>query len=137
MIWVSHTFYDFYYKDFKQLNNDFSGNRLPGAAKHNFTAGLDLHSALGFYTNITYQYNDPVPLNDANTAFAEPYNLLGSRIGYKKTYTKINVDLFAGVDNLFDVRYSLGNDINAFGGRYYNAAAGRNYFAGIILGSNY
>jgi iron complex outermembrane receptor protein len=137
LIWVSHTFYDFYYKDFKQLNNDFSGNRLPGAAKHNFTAGLDLHSALGFYTNITYQYNDPVPLNDANTAFAEPYNLLGSRIGYKKTYTKINVDLFAGVDNLFDVRYSLGNDINAFGGRYYNAAAGRNYFAGIILGSNY
>jgi len=40
------------------------------------------------------------------------------------------VDVFAGVDNLFDVTYSLGNDINATGGRYYNAAPARNYFGG-------
>ena len=40
-------------------------------------------------------------------------------------------EIFAGADNLFDTKYSLGNDINAFGGRYYNAAAGRNYYVGI------
>jgi iron complex outermembrane receptor protein len=27
----------------------------------------------------------------------------------------------------------LGNDINAFGGRYYNAAAKRNYYAGVAF----
>ncbi len=41
------------------------------------------------------------------------------------------MDLFAGVDNVFDVTYSLGNDINATGSRYYNTAPGVNYYGGI------
>jgi iron complex outermembrane receptor protein len=41
--------------------------------------------------------------------------------------------LFAGIENAFDVTYSLGNDINAAGGRYYNAAPGRNYYGGVSL----
>ena len=41
------------------------------------------------------------------------------------------LDVFAGVDNLLDLTYSLGNDINAFGGRYYNAAPKRNFYAGL------
>ena len=43
----------------------------------------------------------------------------------------ILMDLFAGVDNAFDVTYSLGNDINATGGRYFNAAPGVNYYGGV------
>jgi iron complex outermembrane receptor protein len=39
----------------------------------------------------------------------------------------------AGVDNLLNQTYSLGNDINAFGGRYFNAAAKRNYFVGLQI----
>jgi iron complex outermembrane receptor protein len=41
------------------------------------------------------------------------------------------MDLFAGVDNATNKRYSLGNDLNAAGNRYYNAAAGRNFYAGL------
>jgi hypothetical protein len=37
------------------------------------------------------------------------------------------------VDNAFDVQYSLGNDINAAAGRYYNAAPGINYYGGIRI----
>ncbi|MEQ9413093.1 MAG: hypothetical protein RIF39_04650 [Cyclobacteriaceae bacterium] len=43
----------------------------------------------------------------------------------------IPINFFAGGDNLLDKTYSLGNDLNAFGGRYFNAAAGRNYYAGL------
>ncbi|MFT6036052.1 MAG: iron complex outermembrane receptor protein [Marivirga sp.] len=39
--------------------------------------------------------------------------------------------LSAGVENLTDITYSLGNDLNAFGGRYYQPAPGRNYFMGL------
>ena len=49
---------------------------------------------------------------------------MGSRIG-RKWYA------FGGADNLLNVTYSLGNDINAAGNRYYNAAAGRNYYLGL------
>jgi iron complex outermembrane receptor protein len=47
-------------------------------------------------------------------------------MGYGKKF-----QLYAGVDNLLNQTYSLGNDINGFGGRYFNVAAGRNYFAGV------
>lgn len=133
-MWLSYTLYSFRYNDFKQLNSDFSGNKLPSVAPQSVTAGLDLYAFNSLYLNLTYNYTDPIPLNDANSEFADSYNLLGLRVGYKKDLgKKFRLEVFAGAENLFDVDYSLGNDINAFGGRYYNAAAGRNYFAGISL----
>jgi iron complex outermembrane receptor protein len=35
-----------------------------------------------------------------------------------------------GADNLLNKTYSLGNDLNAFGGRFFNPAPKRNYFLG-------
>lgn len=130
-IWINHTWNDFRYDNFKQLTADFSGNAMPSVAKNTVAAGLDIAFKPGFYTNITYYYSDPIAMNDANTDFAASYNLLGGRLGYKKTLSAVTLNIFAGADNLFDRAYSLGNDINAAGGRYYNAAPGRNYFAGV------
>ncbi len=95
-----------------------------------------MNSKKGFYTNITYFYSDKIPLNDANTEFASSYHLLGTRIGWKKLISeKHMLEIFSGVDNILDEKYSLGNDINAAGGRYFNASAARNYYIGIVLRS--
>ncbi|GAC1448859.1 MAG: TonB-dependent receptor PqqU [Chitinophagaceae bacterium] len=136
-LWISHTWNDFRYDNFKQLNADFSGNHIPSVAKNTIAAGLDIAFKTGFYANLTYYYSDPMPMNDANTDFASSYNLLGGRIGYKKTFSTVTLNLFGGADNLFDMHYSLGNDINAAGARYYNAAPGRNYFGGVSLQWNH
>jgi iron complex outermembrane recepter protein len=131
-LWVSHTWNHFQYDRFKQLDNDFSKKQLPSVAPHTVVAGLDIVTKPGLYTNLTYFYSDPIALNDANTAYASSYNLLGGRVGWRsKVVKKLSLDLYAGFDNLFNVKYSLGNDINAAGGRYYNAAPGINYFVGI------
>lgn len=133
-IWISHTFNDFHYKDFKQSTNDYSGNQLPSVAKHTIAAGIDVAAKPGLYINLTYFYSDPIALNDANTVYASSYNLFGGRVGWKKTMAeKWGLNIFIGADNLFDVKYSLGNDINAAGNRYYNAAAGSNYYIGAAL----
>jgi iron complex outermembrane receptor protein len=133
-IWISHTFNDFTYKDFKQLTNNYSGKKLPSVAKNTIAAGADILVAQKFYANVTYYYSDPIYLNDANTESASSYNLLGARIGWKNFVSKKNkVDVFAGIENAFDVTYSLGNDINAAGGRYYNVAPGRNFYFGITM----
>lgn len=133
-IFTSYAWHDFHYGSFKQVNDDFSNNKMPGAAPNVVVAGLDMNSKPGVYLNVTYNFTDKIALNDANTAYASSYNLLGARLGFKKELSKkIAAEIFAGADNLFDAKYSLGNDINAFGGRYYNAAAGRNYFAGVRL----
>ncbi len=135
-IWISHAYDDFHYVNFKQLSADYSGNYLPGVAKHIVVSGLDVNTRIGFYTNLTYTYTDKIWLNDANTAYAGSYNLLGARIGYRKIFPrKFKMEVFAGADNIFNTKYSLGNDINAAAGRYYNAAPGINYFAGIAIGN--
>jgi iron complex outermembrane receptor protein len=132
--WISYTWNDFTYDEFKQLTNDYSGKRLPGVAKNTIAAGVDVLSTHGVYINITYNYSDPMFLNDANSEAAASYNLLGARAGWKKDWgKKKKLEIFAGIDNAFDVTYSLGNDFNAAGGRYYNAAARQNFYTGISL----
>ena len=133
-VWGSFAWHDFHYGNFKQLSADYSKNELPGAAPNVVVAGLDLMSKTGCYMNVTYNYTDKIALNDANSSYTSSYNLLGIKLGYKKDFIKkIRAEIFVGADNIFDTKYSLGNDINAAAGRYYNAAPGRNYYAGLAF----
>lgn len=134
LFWISHTWHQFHYKDFKQLSNDFSGKRLPGNAKHTVSTGIDAIAKGGFGIAITYYYSGNIPLNDANTAYAGAYNILGVRLAYQKWIDeRWRLKFMAGADNLLDEKYSLGNDLNGFGGRYYNAAPGRNFYVALLV----
>ncbi|HEY2720544.1 MAG TPA: TonB-dependent receptor, partial [Chitinophagaceae bacterium] len=136
-IWISDTWDKFNYDQFKQSTTDFSGNQMPSVPPQTFAAGFDIVARQGIYSHLTYSYTDRIPLNDANSDYASSYNLLGERLGWKKTLNrKAVLDLFVGGDNLFNVTYSLGNDINATGGRYYNVAPGRNFFGGASIHFN-
>ena len=130
--WLSHTYHNFKYKDFVKDTNDFSGKYLPGIAPHTISSGINVSLKNGFSTTLSYLFNGKMPLNDANGLYAESYHLVAAKIGFQqKLKENIQIKLSVGVDNLLNETYSLGNDINAFGGRYYNAAQGRNYFATI------
>lgn len=132
ILWLNHTYHHFRYKDFKQLNFDFSGKKIPGVAPHTIATGIDLTTKTGLYGNLTYYYSDNIALNDANAEFAPDYSLLGFRTGYKKLFAKhVMAEIFISGDNLLNQTYSLGNDINAAGNRFYNAAPGVNYQIGV------
>ena len=61
---------------------------------------------------------------------------LGEDLDIPPLFRKLSLNFFAGVDNALNAKYSLGNDINAAGGRYYNAAATANYFIGLSVNFN-
>ncbi|ULQ52447.1 TonB-dependent receptor [Flavihumibacter fluvii] len=128
--WASYALQPFKYDEYKSASADFNGNFIPGIAKQVLSTGLDLQGPWDINAHLSYQYVDPIWLNDANTAKAKPYQLLGLRIGSRIWH---RFSGFAGADNLLNMTYSLGNDINAAAGRYYNAAMPRNYYAGIII----
>ena len=136
-VWASHTFHDFHYDKFEKITDDtadYSGKRLPSIPKHFLSMGIDVITKPGLYANVTYYYSDPIPLNDANSSYASSYNLATARLGFRTILTKrFSFDVYGTADNIFDVRYSLGNDINAFGGRFYNAAPERNFAVGVGL----
>jgi iron complex outermembrane receptor protein len=132
-MWTSYTYNHYRFEEYVQDGNDYSGNRLTGVAPTIALLGLDI-TFDKIYLNITTNYTDAIPLNDGNTEYADEYLLLGGRLGYRTTFGEtLPFEVFAGVDNGTDRRYSLGNDLNAVGGRYYNAAAPANYYVGLNL----
>ncbi|MEO7264817.1 MAG: TonB-dependent receptor [Ferruginibacter sp.] len=134
LLWVAYTLYDFHYRDFKQITADYSGNKLPSVAPNTLFAGVELQFNNGFFGNINYFLSDKIALTDANTDYAKLYQLLGTKLGYEYILKNgFSTKLAAGVENIFDETYSQGNDINGFGGRYYNAASRRNFYISLQL----
>jgi iron complex outermembrane receptor protein len=132
--WIAYTLTDYKFVNYSHDNIDYSGNKWTGTAPNTLVAGWDLNFAKHFYWNLTATYVDRIPLNDANSAYSSEYFLAGSRVGFKnQVREKSGLEIFLGVDNALDQKYSLGNDLNAQGGRYYNAATTRNFYFGIKL----
>ena len=128
----SYTYHRFRFEEYKRGENDFSGNKLTGVAPHNFVARISAETGPGFYSNIQYSYTDEIPLNDANSVYAPDYHLVMFKAGFRKTILgQWQLDLYVGGDNLLDENYSLGNDLNAFGGRHFQPSASRNFYAGM------
>jgi iron complex outermembrane receptor protein len=135
---VAYTYHDFIYDEFINNGDDFSGNALPGTAQNVINLLLHLELYMGLNLNLNYHYSDAIPLNDGNTVYSRPYNLLNMTFNYPMTFNKkLGIEFFGGMNNIFDVDYSLGNDLNAFGNRYYQPAPERNYFFGLKLKFNY
>ncbi|AWO00213.1 TonB-dependent receptor [Chitinophaga alhagiae] len=130
---VAYTYNHFRYKDFVQVDKNYDGNTLPGTPKHALAAGVDVELARRLYLYATYTYNDDLFLNDANTDKAAGFHLLGCKVSYTHTFGKTALMFHAGGDNLLNVQYSLGNDINAAARRYFNVAAGRSWYAGVTV----
>jgi iron complex outermembrane receptor protein len=129
---ISYTFHDFEFKDYQKEGEDYSGNKLTGVAPHILVSMVNARIETGFYGSLSYNFTDKIPLNDANTVYSDSYHLLQTKVGFQReVMDDLNLDFFVGIDNLLDQKYSLGNDLNAFGGRYYQPAAPRNWFGGL------
>jgi iron complex outermembrane receptor protein len=133
-LWMSYTYTDYHFLNYQSGTTDLSGNRLTGVPPTTVVSGLDVMFRNGWYFNVTMNYTDHIPVNDANTEYAHDYKIFAARAGKRFSVWKFrNVEIFAGIDNAFNQKYSLGNDLNAAGGRYYNVAPGRNFYGGLTL----
>jgi iron complex outermembrane receptor protein len=110
--WVTYTYSDFKYIDFKSDNNnnsstvDFSGNSVARVPKNMFNAGINLETNLGFYLNGSFQFVDKVPITFDNSTYVKSYNLLDAKVGYDKQIDKHwKLELSAGGDNLLSSTY--------------------------------
>ncbi|MCA6448573.1 MAG: TonB-dependent receptor [Chitinophagaceae bacterium] len=130
-LWSSHTYQPYRFEAYQQSGIDYSGKNLTGVPRTIWVTGMDIEIRNGVYLNTSVNATGSLPLTDANDVMAEAYQLVQLKLGYRTRKKTQQFDWFIGVDNLLDQRYSLGNDINALGKRYYNPAPGRNAFAGV------
>lgn len=121
----------FTFADYNVAGANYSSNNLTGVPKQVAVSSVQLLLPKRFNLFIQHNYTSSLPLNDGNTIYANRYHLLQAKIGYHwKLSGKTRIEIYAGADNLLNEKYSLGNDLNAVGNRYYNAAPLRNYYAG-------
>lgn len=114
-------------------NND--GKQLTGVPGQVFVSSLQLKFPERIYLYLEHNYTARIPLTDANTVFADHYNLVQAKAGWQFVANrKSKFEIYAGVGNLLNEKYSLGNDLNAVGNRYYNPAPLRNYYIGFNAG---
>lgn len=133
-VWSGLTLNDYTFKEYLKDNTSFNGNEVTGVPGRIITGGLDFELREHLYGHATFNYTSSLPLDDANSVYAESYTLVGFKLGYKFPMSKkLRLDFFMGADNLLNEQYSLGNDLNAAGSRFFNTAPGRNYFIGLIV----
>jgi len=131
----AYTLSRFNFREYTINNVDYSGNRLTGVPWHVAVSSLQFRLPQSVYLFVQHNYTARIPVNDANTVYAKSYHLLQAKVGWQfKAGPKAHINIFAGADNLLNKKYSLGNDLNAVGNRYYNPAPLRNYYAGLSVG---
>ena len=119
----------------KTLNNrSLRGNLVPGIPEHRF------HSALTwtpdpFWIQFSGEYVNSYTVNNANTAFNDAYFTMDAKVSISKKIADSGVDIipFFNLNNIFDARYNGSTVVNAFGGRYFEPAPGRNWRAGVTM----
>lgn len=132
-LWNSLAYQPYYFDSYTIGTTDYSGNKITGVPRTVNITGVDIITRHLYYANIMFNYTSAIQLNDANTVASAPYHLLQIKIGKQLQLKNTRLDIFAGADNLLNEKYSLGNDINAAGNRYFNAASTRNYYAGVKI----
>ncbi len=138
-LWLSYGFADYFFKEFLDQENDFSGNELTGTPRHKLSWGVDFTHTSGFYGNINFLYVSSMPMRDDNSIYSDAYSLLNLKMGYQKQLSKLfGFKVFGGINNIWDETYASMILVNAssFGGRpprYFYPGLPRHYYGGVSL----
>jgi iron complex outermembrane receptor protein len=124
----------FKFRDYNVAGASYSGNRLTGVPREVIVSSIQTLLPQNFALFVQHNYTSSIPLNDANTVYAAKYHLLQAKASWQHSISrKVRFEFYAGGDNLLNQKYSLGNDLNAVGNRYYNPSPPRNYFFGVSV----
>jgi len=126
-----YTYSDFEFDRFSAPDGDFSGNRLPGVPRHYAFGALDWSGPAGFYAGLDLRAASEVIADNANTAASPDYVVVDAHVGRNFSAGRLDLDLSAGLGNLFDERYIDNVRVNAFGGRYFEPAPGTTFHVGL------
>lgn len=127
----SGIFYNFKFQNYQQNGNDFSGNDLTGVPRTTINSLVNFTFFKKLSVDYSHFYTSKMPLNDANSVWSES-NLIGNiQFRFPVDLDKTRLNLYLQIQNLYNTEYVLGFDINAFGNRYYNPAAKRNFVLGV------
>ncbi len=137
---LAYTYNQGVYQGYAVADKDFSGQALPGLTPSTFDWQLSLQSRGDYALRLGLYTAAATPLDDGNEVFSQAFALLRARLSkrlalaQKQPWLPSALELYAGGDNLLNQSFSLGYDLNPqFGQRYFQPAAGINFYLGLRL----
>lgn len=129
------TLADYRFNRFADGNSDFTGNRLPGQPRQVWHNALTWYGSGDRFTTLEAQYTGDYYAENANEVKIDDHWRINLKAGDSWRFGSGDTQLSAnlGIRNLLDEAYFENVRINSFGGRYYEPAAGRTFFAGLQL----
>lgn len=113
--------------------HDYAGNRLPGIPEQTAFGELKWQRDNVGYAALDVQWAGSIYADDANQVRVAPHTVVNTRIGKAIPAGKHDLNVYLGVDNLFDDDYFDNIRINSYGGRYFEPAPGRTLYAGLSI----
>ena len=114
--------------------NIISKKYLPGVP------GSQIYLQAGYFTNndwriqLTGEHVGSFFANNSNTVQIESFQKIRVQAAKSFRVNKMKISLSGGINNLLNVRYFDNIRLNAFGGRFYEPAPGRNAYFGVSIG---
>jgi iron complex outermembrane receptor protein len=127
--WGDYRFDDFTDADGNLLND----NHIPGIPRYQLFASLDYQPGRNLGTMLSARWIGERYADNANTAKADGYAVVGIHGSYRVKTAGSQVRLYAGIDNLFDERYDDNLRINAASGRFFEPAPERGFYLGVSV----
>ena len=109
------------------------GNALPGIPNSQFFLQVGYLSPTDWKFQLTGESIGRFYSDNKNSVQIDAYQKVRLQGGKTISLGRMNTDLYAGVNNLFNVQYFDNIRLNAFGKRYYEPAPGRNVFFGLSV----
>ena len=126
----AYTFSDFHFED----DPVYGDNRVAGTPVHFLKAEVRYEHPSGFYLGTNVEWSAiKYPVDEANSLFADPYALLGVRLGYR---TNKGLQLFFEAKNLTNKVYAasvepLGDARSSDDTDSFNPGNGRAFYGGL------
>jgi iron complex outermembrane receptor protein len=141
---VNLTYSDFKYNNFVYQGStganpvgsptDYTGKAVAGVPKNVWNVGLDLISNSGLYFNAVYMHRDAMPITSDGLLMTDPYELLNSKIGYRKSLGQhFDLDAYFGANNMMSKQYYQMVFINQQPDTYLPGPNHINYIGGLNL----
>ena len=122
---------DYYFKDFSENSDDYSGNKIPGIPKNIFTLSLEHRTKNNVFLNFNFKNIGEIYADNSNVTKIDKFNTLNFKMGKEFEVSKSVIYPYLIINNIFQSEYFDNIRINAFGGRYYEPAPKRTIFGGI------
>lgn len=133
------TTYNYTYAVFQGENQEppIDDNNVPGIPDHRLVMNINYQKGV-WLGELTYSYVSQYFADNLNTAKNDAYSTMDAKLSLVDPFKGLGfrIQPYLNVNNIFDEAYNGSIVPNAFGGRYFEPAAGRNLQMGISVAFN-